>query len=366
MAELVDQIKRSTPLHIAAAKKGWLPIVEMLLEVKPNMCFVHDQDGMTPLHVAAVNGNTDVLKEFLKKKHQAALERTTKGETILHLCVKNCQLDTLKALVKDTYDLELLNSGDNDGNTVLHLAVAYKEYKMLEFLLEQGDNKIDKNAMNEKNKTTMDIFDLTKIRKDSDEDRKANENNLAQCLCTIVGWEDEKWLEEQNTALMVVASCIATLSFQVGINPPGSVWTDNEQGHVAGTSIMSYDTDKDSYNLVQVSNTVGLMSSLSVILLLISGLPCKGHFVFILRVTLWIAVTASAVTYFYTIGYITNELGDKAVLVDAMEYSVEVWLWLMMVILFGHGVRFIWKIMGHERRANIKKTLKTDKWSQYC
>ncbi|XP_021715264.1 ankyrin repeat-containing protein BDA1-like [Chenopodium quinoa] len=118
MAEVVDQIKRSTPLHIAAAKKGWLPIVEMLLEVKPNMCFVHDQDGMTPLHVAAVNGNTDVLIEFLKKKHQAALERTTKGETILHLCVKNCQLDTLKALVKDTYDLELLNSGDNDGNTV--------------------------------------------------------------------------------------------------------------------------------------------------------------------------------------------------------------------------------------------------------
>uniref|UniRef100_A0A803NCM2 Uncharacterized protein n=1 Tax=Chenopodium quinoa TaxID=63459 RepID=A0A803NCM2_CHEQI len=78
MAEVVDQIKRSTPLHIAAAKKGWLPIVEMLLEVKPNMCFVHDQDGMTPLHVAAVNGNTDVLIEFLKKKHQAALERTTK------------------------------------------------------------------------------------------------------------------------------------------------------------------------------------------------------------------------------------------------------------------------------------------------
>ncbi|XP_021715265.1 uncharacterized protein LOC110683230 [Chenopodium quinoa] len=276
--------------------------------------------------------------------------------------------------------------------------------QMLEFLLEQGDNKIDKNAMNKKNKTTMDIFDLTKIRQDSDEDRKAKENNLAQCLCTIVGWcgsskdgqenkysetdqkietllndknalrakmvlkrrEDEKWLEEQNTALMVVASCIATLSFQVGINPPGSVWTDNEQGHVAGTSIMSYDNDKDSYNLVQVSNTIGLMSSLSVILLLISGLPCKRHFVFILRVTLWIAVTASAVTYFYTIGYITNELGDKAVLVDAMEYSVEVWLWLMMVILFGHGLRFIWKIMGHDRRANIKKTLKTDKWSQYC
>uniref|UniRef100_A0A803NEM7 Uncharacterized protein n=1 Tax=Chenopodium quinoa TaxID=63459 RepID=A0A803NEM7_CHEQI len=131
LAEAVDQIKRSTPLHIAAATKGSLEIVKKLLKVKPNMCFVHDQDGMTPLHVAAVNGNTDVLEEFLKKKRQAALERTTRVETILHLSVKNCQLDTLKALVEITYDLELLNSQDSDGNTVLHLAVAYKEKEQL-------------------------------------------------------------------------------------------------------------------------------------------------------------------------------------------------------------------------------------------
>ncbi|XP_021738835.1 ankyrin repeat-containing protein At5g02620-like [Chenopodium quinoa] len=218
MAEVVDQIKRSTPLHIAAARKERAglaeaagqdhiaaagkereglakaaaqdhiaaaaagkeraglakaavqdneKIIEILLEVAPNMCFVHDQDGMTPLHVAAVNGNTEVLKQLLKKKRQAALERTTKGETILHLCVKNCQVDTLEALVKDTYDLELLNSGDNDGNTVLHLAVAYKEFKMLKFLLDQGDDKIDKNALNKKNRTMKDIFHLTESAKDS-------------------------------------------------------------------------------------------------------------------------------------------------------------------------------------------------------
>ncbi|XP_021715262.1 ankyrin repeat-containing protein NPR4-like [Chenopodium quinoa] len=406
LAEVVDQMKRSTPLHIAAATKGSLEIVKKLLEVKPNMCFVHDQDGMTPLHVAAVNGNTDVLEEFLKKKRQAALERTTRGETILHLCVKNCQLKTLKALVEITYDLELLNSQDSDGNTVLHLAVAYKEKEMVRFLIEQGDN-IDKNVMNKKDKTIRDVFDLTKNKKDSkvkkahenklklccwynnllgkkgrnkeDEEeklpnsedeqlREANEeikdmlkkNNTIRAEKVLKRSKDEKWLEEQNTALMVVASCIATLSFQVGINPPGSVWQDNSDGHEAGTSIMSYDKDVGLYNVVQVSNTIGLMSSLSVILLLISGLPCKRHFVFILRVTLWIAVTASAATYFFTIGYLTNELWDKAALVEAMEYSVEIWLWLMLVILFGHGLRFIWMCLGYKLRSKVKKALGTE------
>uniref|UniRef100_A0A803LBL3 PGG domain-containing protein n=1 Tax=Chenopodium quinoa TaxID=63459 RepID=A0A803LBL3_CHEQI len=313
MAEVVDQIKRSTPLHIAAARKERAglaeaagqdhiaaagkereglakaaaqdhiaaaaagkeraglakaavqdneKIIEILLEVAPNMCFVHDQDGMTPLHVAAVNGNTEVLKQLLKKKRQAALERTTKGETILHLCVKNCQVDTLEALVKDTYDLELLNSGDNDGNTVLHLAVAYKEFKREEV---EADKSKDESKEEDK-----------KLREaDENIHNLLREKHALRSKKVLKRTEDEKWLEEQNTALMVVASCIATLSFQDGINPPGSVWTDNEKGHVA-------------------------------------------------------------VTYFYTIGYITNELGDKAALVDAMEYSVEVWLWLMMVILFGH------------------------------
>uniref|UniRef100_A0A803LBL4 PGG domain-containing protein n=2 Tax=Chenopodium quinoa TaxID=63459 RepID=A0A803LBL4_CHEQI len=159
---------------------------------------------------------------------------------------------------------------------------------------------------------------------------------------------------------MVVASCIATLSFQVGMNPPGGVWQDND-GHEAGTSIMAYDKHGDFYSIIQVSNTIGLMSSLSVILLLISGLPCKKYFVFVLRVTLWIAVTASATTYFYTIGYLTNEILEKAVLVeDALEYSVEIWLWLMLIILVGHGLRFIWKLLGHNRRSHIKLVLGKD------
>ncbi|KAH6761355.1 hypothetical protein C2S51_018304 [Perilla frutescens var. frutescens] len=35
------------------------------------------------------------------------------------------------------------------------------------------------------------------------------------------------WLEQKKSALMIVAILIATMAFQVGVNPPSGVWQDN-------------------------------------------------------------------------------------------------------------------------------------------
>uniref|UniRef100_A0A803LBA7 Uncharacterized protein n=1 Tax=Chenopodium quinoa TaxID=63459 RepID=A0A803LBA7_CHEQI len=78
LVELVDQIKRSSPLHIASAK-GNLPVVEILLVVNPSICYTNDQD------------------------------------------------EALRFLIEMMDDNELLNFGDALGNTVLHLAVAAKQ-----------------------------------------------------------------------------------------------------------------------------------------------------------------------------------------------------------------------------------------------
>ncbi|XP_021739465.1 ankyrin repeat-containing protein BDA1-like [Chenopodium quinoa] len=126
LVEVVDQLKRSSPLHIACAE-GYLQIVEDLLVVNPNMCFIHDRDGKTPVHVAAMNGQIEVLRTLLKLEPQAAWERTIGDETVLHLCVKHKQPKVLKFLVETMDDGELLNLDDALGNTVLHLAVAAKQ-----------------------------------------------------------------------------------------------------------------------------------------------------------------------------------------------------------------------------------------------
>uniref|UniRef100_A0A803N870 PGG domain-containing protein n=1 Tax=Chenopodium quinoa TaxID=63459 RepID=A0A803N870_CHEQI len=207
LVELVDQIKRSSPLHIASAK-GNLQIVEILLTVNPSICYTHDQDGKTPVHVAAINGQIEVLTTLLKVEPQAAWERTIGGDTVLHLCVKHKQPKALSFLVKTMDDGELLNFDDAVGNTVLHLAVAAKQSE--------------------------------RSRKDGIQDEQLwqhlNRANALPAKEALKPKKDRAWLEDQRTSLMVVASLIATMAFQAGINPPGGVWQD-DTGHVAGTAI---------------------------------------------------------------------------------------------------------------------------------
>ena len=129
MAEELDHAQRSSPLHVSSAN-GHLEVVKALLAVNPNTCLVRDQEGKNPIHVAAINGRVHVLDELLRAKPQAAREQTHGGESVLHLCVKHNQLESLEFLVNVMDDRELLNFKEDNGNTVLHLAVAAKQLEV--------------------------------------------------------------------------------------------------------------------------------------------------------------------------------------------------------------------------------------------
>ncbi|KAJ0090475.1 hypothetical protein Patl1_14530 [Pistacia atlantica] len=119
----------------------------------------------------------------------------------------------------------------------------------------------------------------------------------------------DDWLKEMNNALMVVASLIATVTFQVGLNPPASVWQDTRKPshlhhiyHMAGESITAY-TYSLHFNLFFAFNTMAFVASLCIILLLVSGLPyCKRRlFTWILMVILWVAITAITFAYIFSL-----------------------------------------------------------------
>ncbi|KAI3931184.1 hypothetical protein MKW92_050973, partial [Papaver armeniacum] len=119
-----------TPLHLASARKS-RQMVKLLLKAKPEACLIQDKDGKTPLHVAAMKDRAKIMKLLMEERPKAIhLKNDQNGETILHFCIKsNSSIETIKLLVdklalapnSDT-DTISIDSRDNDGNTILHLA----------------------------------------------------------------------------------------------------------------------------------------------------------------------------------------------------------------------------------------------------
>ena len=175
------------------------------------------------------------------------------------------------------------------------------------------------------------------------------------------------WLGRKRSSLMVVASLIATIAFQAVISPPGGVWQDDhlvdsdgnpvDDPHKAGQSVMAY-TSQANYGQFMVMNTIAYLSSLSIILLLVSGLPMKKRrWMWVQMVIMWIAITSLTGTAFVGLIYITPD-EEKSIMYHLVRFSVVVWMPLMGMILFGHLFRMIrWFL---RKRGYIKEKPEDD------
>ncbi|TXG61832.1 hypothetical protein EZV62_013195 [Acer yangbiense] len=391
LAEELDSWKLS-PLHIATAK-GFLDIVKILLSVNSEMCFAHDRDGRNPLHIATIKGRISVLRELVNVRPQAArMLIDHRGETILHLCVRYSQLGDFEVVGGDNWTFVVpevieyliiktaieVNAINAYGFTALDLSTQSsrkdeKDLQIVELLRCSGSKHTkDIHLSAHELGTTQMARTLTSHEND-------NTNNALQPQNKGCGNVDEKkndWVEKTSSALMIVASLIATMAFQVAVNPPGGVWQDEDDGtsqsnaiatgsldssppiaafpgslhHLPHTAGMSIFADKDAglYSVFMICDTTSFLASLSIILLLISGLPIgRKFFMWILMVIMWIAISAMSFTYAFAV----SSLSNLTSMFSAVRFVILVWIGLMGLLLLVHTILLIVKMIKYVKKS---------------
>ncbi|KAL4297037.1 hypothetical protein GQ457_12G023970 [Hibiscus cannabinus] len=398
LAKEVDS-RNSSPLHLASAK-GYLKVAKSLLQVDPDMCLVCDIDGRNPLHIAAMKGYLDLLRELVDVRPWAARVLMEQDETILHACVRCNQLEALKLLVERVSDHDFVNCKNGDGNTIMHLAVAAKQTETINFLI--SSTTIDVNCKNEDGFTALDLLpqnqrdikekeiveslermEATRVKDKplSNTQLKTIRTKILMSTCDqsnaiskpkkrkdgkrlVNSNKNADWLERKRNILMLVASLLAAMAFQAGVNPPSGVWQDNGpsgfsstesngKNHTAGFSVLA-DNYPRGYTKFLIWNTTAFLASLSIILLLISGLPLRRRFfMWVLMVIMWLAVTAMASSYLACIVALTPDHSYSSV-INILGTGILVWIGLMLILLLGHTIRIIIRLIKYIRKSVMR------------
>ncbi|KAL0656705.1 hypothetical protein Bca4012_077289 [Brassica carinata] len=159
------------------------------------------------------------------------------------------------------------------------------------------------------------------------------------------------WLEKTRGNLMVAATVIAGMSFQVIVNPPGGVWqSDNcpsgNQTNVvpvckakAGTSVLEYSSKRVLYLGMIVSSTVSFSASMSLLLLIISGLRLRNRMIMGILVTFMIAaVLCISAAFFFAMALVQS---DDKIIIYVLTIYLGFWIVFPILILIIQLVRFI-------------------------
>ncbi|XXG72470.1 hypothetical protein AAC387_Pa07g1560 [Persea americana] len=215
----------SYPIHYAAAL-GNLKIVRMLLEYDKHIAYFGDRDNRWPFHLAASNGHTHIMKELLQRFPDSGETSDNQNWNALHIAVERGNLEVVRYILNSDKLAELINEGNKEGNTPLHLAIFYHQFSISLLLLK--DKRVEFNVINRKGQTAMDI-----IVCDHEVSRKLEKILIWKVLSQMGGkrclpGKDDRDKDPRtqsykglSNAISTVAGLIITVSFAAAFTIPG-------------------------------------------------------------------------------------------------------------------------------------------------
>ncbi|KAM5547292.1 ankyrin repeat-containing protein ITN1-like [Rosa sericea] len=368
-----------TALHVAAVK-GRVEVVGELVRSRTESTRALTDRGESVMHLCVGSNRLEglrVLVECIGKDDQLVNLKDGNGNTILHIAVAKKQVEIIKFLLTST--AVNVNALDVNGSTALDILLQsprdLKDMEIEDSLREVGAQRakdmrsIEHEWVPKKEpQITRRVASVVSSNGERSMTRRATsvvstsgERQTTRRLGSTVSSKKEsesnkpevnqkptEWLGRKRDSLMVVASLLATVAFQAAIVPPGGVWQDDRQvdengnpvenPHSVGTSIMASNNRKE-YGIFMIFNTIAFLSSLSIILLLVSGLPIKKRrWMWIQMIIMWIAITTQVATYFLSLRHMSPKNVEN-VLRQVSSISVLTWLCLVLLVFIGNVIR---------------------------
>lgn len=142
-----------TALHYAAAS-GKTGVVKLLL-VNSLLAYIPDDDGLYPVHYAAMGGYLEIIREIMEICPSCDELVDKKHRNILHCAVELGRTKVVWYIRRNPKFKSIMNAGDSEGNTPLHLAV--KHGHVLSFYLLMMDLRVNLGIINHKGLTPLGV-----------------------------------------------------------------------------------------------------------------------------------------------------------------------------------------------------------------
>ncbi|XP_059441860.1 ankyrin repeat-containing protein BDA1-like [Corylus avellana] len=282
-----------TPVHLAL-QNNQTEVVRQLLDVDEDLVRVQGKEGVTPLHYVAQTGNLVLLAEFLNVCPKSIKNVTIRRDTAFHIALKNNQVDAFNILMnwyertrfndklashnKQDKDAllsgvgDLLNSKDEEGNTLLHVAVSQNQLQVVERLLNsdgvtinsenlegctiwQGQRPISRE-MEHMLHEAREVLRLSPSRRAITHEVYLR-YNFDRDFQTFMLRLQMRLPNELRSILLVVAVLYLTINFQLVLTPPGGLWQDNcdPQHNPVGNCTVPHQAGKLLYNNGPINRT---------------------------------------------------------------------------------------------------------------